>query len=88
MRRVLAATFILITFAPPAAFAYPAAELPAKNVAAKGGMEKLRMIRSLRLEGRMLLNDDTLELAAVMMVKVPGSIRYEATLQGLTQAAQ
>jgi len=84
-RFVAAAALLLTTCAAPAAFAYTADELAAKNVAAKGGLERLRAIRSLRLEGRILINDDTLELAAVRLVKAPGSIRYEAQLQGLTK---
>lgn len=83
MRRFAAA--ILIICAAPAAFAYTAAELAAKNVEAKGGLEKLRAIRSLRLEGKFLVNNDTLELTGVTLVKPPGSIRYEAAIQGLTQ---
>jgi outer membrane lipoprotein-sorting protein len=83
MRRF--ATAILIICAAPAAFPYTAAELAAKNVEAKGGLEKLRAIKSLRLEGKILVNKDTLELTSVTLVKPPGSIRYDATIQGLTQ---
>jgi hypothetical protein len=79
------AAAILIICAVPAAFAYTADELAAKNVEAKGGLEKLRAISSLRLEGKLLAADDTLELTNVILVKPPGSIRYEAGLQGLTQ---
>lgn len=83
MQRFAAA--ILIICAVPAAFGYTADELAAKNAEAKGGLEKLRAIKSLRLEGRLLTNNDTLELTNVILVKPPGSIRYEAGLQGLTQ---
>jgi hypothetical protein len=83
MRR-FAAT-ILIICAAPAAFPYTAAELAAKNVEAKGGLEKLRAIKSLRLEGKVFVNNGTLELTSVTWVKPPGSIRYEAAIQGLTQ---
>jgi outer membrane lipoprotein-sorting protein len=83
MRRLAAA--ILIICAAPAAFPYTAAELAAKNVEAKGGLEKLRAISSLRLEGRISVNNGTLEFTSVTLVKPPGSIRYEAAIQGLTQ---
>lgn len=83
MGRLAAA--LLIICAAPAAFPYTAAELAAKNVQAKGGLEKLRAIKSLRLQGKVLLNDDTLELTSVTLVKPPGSIRYEAAIQGLTK---
>jgi hypothetical protein len=83
MRRFAAA--IVIICAAPAAFPFTAAELAAKNVEAKGGLEKLRAIKSLRLEGKILVNNDTLELASVTQVQPPGSIRYEVAIQGLTQ---
>ena len=83
MRRFAAA--VLIICAAPAAFPYTAAELAAKNVEAKGGLEKLRAIKSLRLEGKVFVNNGTLELASVTLVKPPGSIRFEAAIQGLTQ---
>jgi hypothetical protein len=68
-----------------AAFAVTADELATKNVEAKGGIDKLHAIQSLRLSGRMRVEHDTIELGFVAYVKRPGSIRYEASLQGLTQ---
>ena len=85
MHRFTAAALLVITCTTSAAFTYTADELAAKNVEAKGGLEKLRTIHSLRLEGKLLVNDGTVELATVMLVKVPGSIRYEAGQQGLTE---
>src|SRR6202167_45311 len=67
-----------------AAHAYTAEELAAKNVAAKGGADKLAAIQSLRMSGKLLVNGDQLQLAYVAVVQRPGSIRYEAELQGLT----
>src|ERR1700730_11982885 len=80
--KILAA--LLLVGAVPTAFAYNADELVAKNVEAKGGFEKLDAIRALRLSGRMRIQGDTLELGYVALIKQPGSIRYEASLQGLT----
>ena len=68
-----------------AAFAVTADELATKNVEAKGGIDKLHAIQSLRLSGRLRVEHDTIELGYVTYVKQPGSIRYEASLQGLTQ---
>jgi hypothetical protein len=45
---------------------------------------KLNAIHSLKLTGKLLVNGDTLQLGLVMMVERPDSLRYEATLQGLT----
>jgi hypothetical protein len=76
----LAALFIA-----PAAFGYTADELAARNIEAKGGLDNIHAIKSLRLSGSMRVQQDTLELSFVSLVKQPGSVRYEATLQGLTQ---
>lgn len=81
MLRTIAA---LLALATPTAFAYTAAELATKNVEAKGGIDKIDAIKSLRLAGTLRTNGDTLELALVTLVKRPHSIRSAATLQALT----
>ena len=79
----LVAAVLLLTAASSAS-AYTADELAAKNVAAKGGAEKLAALHSLRLTGKLLVNGDTLQLGYVATVARPDSLRIEATLQGLT----
>lgn len=68
----------------PAARAYTAAELAAKNVEAKGGVQRLHALTSLRLAGKMLVRGDSLKLDFVALMKPPHAVRYEAQLQGLT----
>src|ERR1700751_2958513 len=75
----------LLLMAAPGAFAYTASELAAKNVADKGGSDKVNAIQSLRLSGKLMVNGGALEIAYTVLVKRPESIRYEAQLQGLTQ---
>jgi len=70
--------------AAPAAYCFTAAELAAKNVEAKGGLDKIDAIKSLRLSGTLRVNGDSVELALVTLVKRPHSIRSDATLQSLT----
>jgi outer membrane lipoprotein-sorting protein len=82
MRRVAA---ILMVLAASNAMAYTAEELAAKNLAAKGGPDRLNAIQSLRLSGKMRVNGGTVELGYVTLIKRPGSVRYEALLQGLTE---
>jgi hypothetical protein len=82
MKRLAA---LLALIAAPAALAYNADELVAKNIEAKGGLDKLHALKTLRLSGRMRVQSDTLELGFVALIKQPGSVRYEASLQGLTQ---
>src|SRR3569833_484005 len=83
MRRRLLA--LLCVFTIPAAFGYTAEELVSKNVEAKGGLDSIHAIKSLRLSGHMRVQQDTVELDYVALIKQPGSVRYEAALQGLTQ---
>src|SRR5579862_2480592 len=82
MRGILAALMILTA---PAALAYTADELAQKNVEAKGGIDKLHAIESLRFAGKLLVNGDTIKLDYIALIKRPQSVRYEAELQGLTQ---
>jgi hypothetical protein len=82
MRRILA---VLMILAAPAALAYTADELVQKNIEAKGGIDKLQAIESLRFSGKLLVNGDAVKLTYVALIKRPQSVRYEAELQGLTQ---
>ena len=60
-------------------------ELVSKNVEAKGGAAALQALQSLRLTGKMLVNQGQIELAYLQTKKRPDEIRTEATLQGMTQ---
>jgi hypothetical protein len=59
--------------------------LVAKNVEAKGGAQALAAVTSLRLQGKMLVNNGRLELLYVQIKKRPGAVREETTLQGMTR---
>ena len=80
-----AMTALLMVLAAPLALGHSAEELAAKNVEAKGGIEKLHAIQSVRLSGKLIVNGGTLQLDTVTLIKRPQSVRYEAKLQGLTQ---
>ncbi len=75
----------LMMLAASGALAFTADELAARNTAAKGGLDKLNAIQSLRLSGKLRVNGGSIELGYVELIKRPGSIRYEALLQGLTR---
>jgi outer membrane lipoprotein-sorting protein len=59
-------------------------ELVAKNIVAKGGAEALRSLQSLRLAGKMTVNQGQIEFAYNQTKKRPGEVRTELTLQGMT----
>ncbi len=58
--------------------------LVAKNIEAKGGLDALHAVRSVRLKGKMLVNQGQLEFAYVQTKRRPGQLRSELTLQGMT----
>lgn len=58
--------------------------LVAKNIEAKGGLDALHAVRSLRLKGKMLVNQGQVEFAYVQTKRRPGQVRSELMLQGMT----
>ncbi len=76
---------LLMVLAAPMALGYSAEELAAKNIEAKGGIDKLHAIQSVRLSGKLIIGGGTLQLDYVTIIKRPQLVRYEAKLQGLTQ---
>ncbi len=75
--------------APPAAVepdtSAEADALIQRNIAARGGLDKLRAIRSLRISGRVRYGaDGSFEMELAELVTRAGAVRYEWTLQGIT----
>src|SRR5213594_2064345 len=61
-------------------------ELVAKNIEAKGGTTALHDLQSLRLTGKLLVQQGgEIELAYLQIKKRPDEVRTEASLQGMTQ---
>jgi hypothetical protein len=81
---LIATAFIWPTDRTDAQTAPTAETLVAKNIEAKGGAEALRALQSLRLTGKILVNEGQVEFRYVVTKKRPGQIRTEATLQGMT----
>src|SRR5207247_10532481 len=59
-------------------------ELVSKNIEAKGGSDALHALQSLRLTGKMLVNEGQIQLAYLQTKKRPGEVRTEGTLQRMT----
>jgi hypothetical protein len=59
--------------------------LVAKNTEAKGGAQALAAVQSLRLSGKMVVNNGRLELGYIQIKKRPGAVREETSLQGMTR---
>lgn len=59
-------------------------ELVAKNLEAKGGADALKSLQSVKLTGKVLVNEGQFELAYSQTKKRPSSVRTETSVQGLT----
>lgn len=75
---ILAACAALIALP---AHAQTAEELIAKNLKAKGGLEKIKAVKSVRASGHMTLGPG-MEAPFVMTLKRPNEMRMEVTVQG------
>src|SRR5204863_7503730 len=63
-------------------------ELVSKNIEAKGGADALHALQSLRLSGKLLVNEGQIEFAYLQTKERPGELRTEATLQGMTKVEE
>ena len=59
-------------------------ELVSKNIEAKGGADALRALPSLKLTGKMLVQQGQIQLGYVQTKKRPDEVRTDATIQGMT----
>ena len=59
-------------------------DIIARQIAARGGLDKLKAIQSLKFEGTMFVRGGAVRLHVVELKKRPGLVREEASLQGLT----
>jgi hypothetical protein len=60
-------------------------DLVSKNIEAKGGAAALHDLQTLRLTGKMLVQEGQIQYTYVQIKKRPGEVRAEVSLQGLTQ---
>ncbi len=59
-----------------------AEELVAKNVQARGGLEKIKSVQSMRMTGTMKIGDES--LPTLLEIKRPAKTRWEFTMEGQT----
>jgi outer membrane lipoprotein-sorting protein len=82
LRKVwLAASFAVLLV--PALSAQTVDEIIAKNVQARGGMDKIKSVQTIRSTGTMTMGPG-MEAPGSMIVKRPDMARLEFTIQGLT----
>jgi len=82
MRRILAAVMLTALLAPLAA-AQTVDEIIAKNIKARGGMEKIKAVKTMRFTGKMTMGQG-MEAPFTMTMARPNRSRVEFTIQGMT----
>src|SRR5262245_13099202 len=83
-------SLVVAVFIAPGAFAQDknqptVDQLVAKNIEAKGGAAALHDLQTLRLTGKLLVQEGQIQLAFLETKKRPDNVRTEASLQGMTQ---
>ncbi|HET9031752.1 MAG TPA: hypothetical protein VFN25_02485 [Dokdonella sp.] len=78
---------LIVAFISPAVHALTVDELVTKNAEARGGLDKIEAIKTLRLQGQVRVAGDfgSIDLGLKQIKKAPDSVRNEASVQGLTQ---
>lgn len=81
MRKGTHAFLLAMAIATPAA-SQTVDEIVAKNIAATGGIEKIRAVKTVRMTGKMLVGPG-IEAPIVLELKRPNSMRLDLTVQGM-----
>lgn len=82
MRKILS-TLLLSALVAAAASAQTVDELIEKNLAARGGKDKIKAVQSVRMTGKMAMSSN-MEMPFSMEMARPGKVRMDMTLQGMT----
>jgi outer membrane lipoprotein-sorting protein len=82
MRKILS-TLLLSSLVAAAASAQTVDELIEKNLAARGGKDKIKAVQSVRMTGKMSMST-RVEMPFSMEMARPGKVRMDMTLQGMT----
>ena len=83
MLKKLSLCVAFLAFLTPALIGQTVDEIIAKSVEARGGMEKLKALKSIRSTGKMEIGPG-IEAPGTMYLKRPNMARLEFTVQGLT----
>jgi len=73
----------IVAACPALLFSQTAEELVAKNLQARGGIEKIKAIKTLRLTGRLQQGGFTAQVLSI--AKAPNLLRQEFIIQGMSQ---
>ena len=82
LRRMFAVLAFALAIAPVAS-AQTVDEVIAKNIAARGGMDKIKAVQTIRMTGKMTVGPG-MEAPMIMEMRRPDQMKMQFTLQGMT----
>jgi outer membrane lipoprotein-sorting protein len=82
IRKTIALTFLACAALSIPVSAQTVDELIKKNIEARGGLEKLKAIKSMRVTAK--IHSEGMNIPLVIQIKRPGLVRGDATLQGVS----
>jgi hypothetical protein len=74
----------LLAILAPVAIAQTVDEVVAKYIQGRGGIEKIKAVKSMKATGKMIMGGGAMEAPFVQMMRRPSDSRTEFTIQGLT----
>ena len=83
IRKLVSSFFVITILLAAQASAQTVDELLKKSIDARGGIEKIKAIKSLRMTGK--ITPQGLEIPIVVQAKRPNSVRVDVTFQGKSQ---
>jgi outer membrane lipoprotein-sorting protein len=79
--RILSAVLAALVVVPAAAAAQTVDELVARNLAAKGGVERLKAVKAMRITGRVSIGPGQ-EITMTIVSERPNKLRQESAIEG------
>jgi outer membrane lipoprotein-sorting protein len=83
IRRILISFFVVTVLLATLATAQTVDEVIKKSIDARGGVQKLKAVKSIRMTGK--ITPQGLEIPIVLLAKRPSFVRMDATFQGKSQ---
>ena len=83
VRRILM-VFALLAVLAPLASAETVDEIIAKNITARGGMEKLKAVKTTKATGKLVMGGGAMEIPFTRVSQRPNAMRMDFTFQGIT----
>lgn len=79
MKKQFVFSILILFFCGALLFSETLEEILAKNYQSRGGLEKLKAIKTMKVEGKIVMTMQNMEMPITMWIKKPNKMRMEAT---------